>query len=133
MRVIGRHVHLCEMPCCPLDLCNYYFVTSDMQFGFTNKHSTIMCRLTYYEVITHYLCNHSNVYSYSLDASKVFDRVHYGKLFNIVLYRKVLFVIIRFLLDAYIRQEARVMWNSCKSQYFRVKNGVKQGGVISPI
>ena len=38
-----------------------------------------------------------------------------------------------FLLDAYIRQEARVIWNSCKSQWFRVKNGVKQGGVISPI
>ena len=66
-------------------------------------------------------------------ASSAFDRVHYGKLFNILLYKKVPFVIIRLLLDAYIRQEARVIWNSCKSQYFRVKNGVKQGGVISPI
>ena len=54
-------------------------------------------------------------------------------MFNILLYKKVPFVIIRFLLDAYIRQESRVIWNSCKSQYFRVKNGVKQGGVISPI
>ena len=53
-----------------------------------------------------------------------FDRVHYGKLFNILLYKKVPFVIIRLLLDAYIRQEAMVMWNSCKSQYFCVKNGV---------
>ena len=103
-------------------------MTSDMQFGLKNKHSTIMCSLAYYEVI-----NHSNVYSCLLDASKAFDRVHYGKLFNILLYKKVPFVIIRLLLDAYIRQEARVIWNSCKSQYFRVKNGVKQGGVISPI
>ena len=54
-------------------------------------------------------------------------------MFNILLYKKVPFVIIYFLLDAYIRQEARVIWNSCKSQYFRVKNGVKQGGVISQI
>ena len=99
-----------------------------MQFGFKNKHSTIMCSLAYYEVINHYLCNHSNVYSCLLDASKAFDRVHYGKLFNILLYKEVPFVIIRLLLDAYIRQEARVIWNSCKSQYFRVMNGVKQGG-----
>ena len=70
---------------------------------------TIMCSLAYYEVINHYLCNHSNVYSCLLDASKYFDRVHYGKLFNILLYNKVPFVIIRFLLDAYIRQEARVI------------------------
>ena len=54
-------------------------------------------------------------------------------MFKILLYKKVPFVIIRFLLDAYIRKEGRVIWNSCKSQYFRVKNGVKQGGVISPI
>ena len=105
-----------------LDLCNDYFMTSDMQCGFKNKHSTIMCSLAYYEVINHYLCNHSNVYSCLLDASKAFDRVHYGKFFNILLYKKVPFVIIRFLLDAYIRQEARVIWDSCKSQYFRVKN-----------
>ena len=66
-----------------LDLCNDYFMTSDMQFGFKNKHSTSMCSLAYYEVINHYLCNHSNVYSCLLDAIKAFDRVHYGKLFNI--------------------------------------------------
>ena len=46
-----------------LDPCNDYFMTSDMQFGFKNKHSTIMCSLAYYEVINHYLCNHINVYS----------------------------------------------------------------------
>ena len=79
-----------------LDLCNDYFMTSDMQFSLKNKHSTIMCSLAYYVVINHYLCNHGNVYSCLLDASKAFDLVHYGKLFNISLYKKVPFVIIRF-------------------------------------
>ena len=86
-----------------------------------------MCSVAYYEVINHYLCNHSNVYSCLLDANKALDRVHYGKWFNILLYKKVPLVIFRFyLFDAYIRQEARVIWNSCKSQYFRVKNGVNR-------
>ena len=35
-------------------------------------------------------------------------------------------------MDSYVRQEARVIWNSCHSTYFRLKNGVKQGGVFSP-
>ena len=33
-------------------------------------------------------------------------------------------------MDGYVRQEARVIWNSCHSTYFRLKNGVKQGGVL---
>ena len=35
-------------------------------------------------------------------------------------------------MDSYVRQEARVIWNSCHSTYFRLMNGVKQGGVLSP-
>ena len=35
-------------------------------------------------------------------------------------------------MDGYVRQEARVIRNSCHSAYFRLKNGVKQGGVLSP-
>ena len=35
-------------------------------------------------------------------------------------------------MDGYVRQEARVIWNSCHSKYFRLNNGVKQGGVLSP-
>ena len=75
----------------------------------------------------------SNVYSCLLDASKAFDKVHYGKLFRILLDKKVPFCIIRLLLDSYIRQQARVLWNNCNSRYFNVGDGVKQGGVLSPI
>ena len=78
------------------------------------------------------MCNDSNVYSYLLDASKAFDKVHYGTMFNILLNKNVPHCIIRLLMDNYVRQEARVIWNSCHSTYFRLKNGVKQGGVLSP-
>ena len=35
-------------------------------------------------------------------------------------------------MDSYVRQEARVIWNSCHSTYCRLKNGVKQGVVLCP-
>ena len=42
-------------------------------------------------------------------------------------------MIIRLIVNSYIRQQARVSWGSFMSDYFQVHNGVKQGGVISAI
>ena len=78
------------------------------------------------------MCNGSNGYSCLLDASKAFDKVHYGTMFSILLNKYVPYCIIRLLMISYVRQEARVIWNSCHSTYFRLKNGVKLGGVLSP-
>ena len=36
-------------------------------------------------------------------------------------------------MDSDVRQSTRVIWNSYVSDYFSISNGVKQGGVISPI
>ena len=112
-------------------ISNTCFQTSDMQFGFKQQHSTVMCCLLYNEVINHYLCNGSNAYSCLLDASKAFDKVHYSTMFSILLNTNVTYCIIRLLMDGYARLEARVIWNSCHSTYFRLKNRVKQGGVLS--
>ena len=104
-----------------------------MQFGFKPKHSTVLCSVIYKELIDNYNRNGSNVYSCLLDASKAFDKIHYGKLFNVLLEKGIPFCIIRILLDAYTRQQARVLWNTCTSDYFAISNGVKQGGVLSPV
>ena len=79
------------------------------------------------------MSNNINVYSCLLDACKALDKVHYGKLFIILLNRKVTFCIIRLLMDSFERQMVRVMWNSHVSDYFSISYGVKQGGVISPV
>ena len=107
--------------------------SSDMQFGYKQGHSTTLCTLIYKEVVHHYLNSGSNVYSCLLDASKAFDRVHNGTLFRLLLTRCVPMCFIRLVLDSYIRQKACALWNSVKSRYFTMANGVKQGGVISPI
>ena len=57
--------------------------TCDMQFGFKSNHSTVLCTAIYIETISHYVNEGSNVYSCLLDASKAFDRVHWGRLFKI--------------------------------------------------
>ena len=57
-----------------------------------------------------------------------FDRVHFGKLFTLLLKMKMPAVVIRLLLNNYLRQSL-----GCISNNMHVSNGVKQGGVLSPL
>ena len=67
--------------------------TSDMQFGFKPQHATVLCSLIYKEILTNYLQHVSNVYSCLLDAPKSFGRVHYEKLFNVLIEKQMPFSI----------------------------------------
>jgi len=66
-------------------------------------------------------------------ATKAFDDIEYGNLFNILLGRNLHVVVIRKLMNMYTTQHVRVVWNGSYSRSFPVTNGVKQGGVLSPI
>jgi hypothetical protein len=116
-----------------IDLFRDELNTSDMQFGFKGKHSTNICTAIYIETVSHFVNNNSNVYSCLLDASKAFDRVNYGKLFRILIDKNLPYCIIRYIFDSYVRQRITVLWDNYKSAPFSVSNGVKQGGVLSPI
>ena len=104
-----------------------------MQYAYKPCHSTNLCTAMLKEIIDIYVRKKSNVYCCLLDASKAFDRVHYGKLFNVLLSRDIHPCIVRLIVNSYIRQKARVSWGSYTTQYFDLCNGVKQGGVISAI
>ena len=104
-----------------------------MQYAYKPCHSTNLCTAMLKEIIDIYVRKKSNVYCCLLDASKAFDRVHYGKLFNVLLSRDIHPCIVRIIVNSYIRQKARVSWGSYTTQYFDLCNGVKQGGVISAI
>jgi len=86
-----------------------------------------------YNVISYYRVQCNNVYSVFLDASKAFDRVNYSKLFHCLLDRKLSAVCIRLILSLYTGHVACVLWNGVYSGQFPVKNGVKQGGILSPV
>ena len=106
---------------------------SELQFGFTKRMSTTQCTFLAEETINYYMKNKSHVFSVFLDASKAFDRVHYVKLFRLLLKRDICPVIARFLAFMYTNNQCRIKWDGLLSQAFKVKNGVRQGGVLSPI
>ena len=116
-----------------IELYQNSLVSSDMQFAYKSQHSTALGSGVYLETLQYYRQNGSQVYSCLLDASKAFDRIHYGKLFNILISRKLPAFIFRVLFDSYSRQQSRGMWNSCYTDYFYMSNGVKQGSVLSAI
>jgi hypothetical protein len=85
------------------------------------------------EVIAYYVRNQSSVFFTFLDATKAFDRVHYSKLFGLLIKRKLPPVIIRVIANFYLGNFVRIGWRGVFSDYFLATNGVKQGGVLSPV
>ena len=109
------------------------FRTNDLQFGFKPNSSTTKCTFALEETINYFQQNNSDVYVLLLDATKAFDKVNYIKLFQLLIDRGINPYIIKCLLYMYTNQHLNVSWNGCMSKYFSTTNGVKQGGVLSPI
>ena len=107
--------------------------SQDMQFGFKSGNSTTQCTFVMQEIIDYYSRNGSSVYLIMLDASRAFDRVNYVKLFKLLIQCGMCPMYCRLLALMYTHQTLRVQWNGIFSDTFGVLNGVKQGGVLSPI
>ena len=63
------------------------FCTSELQFGFKRKRTTNMCAMMLKKTLSYYANNGGSVYCTFLDATKVFDRVNYVKLFKLLVDR----------------------------------------------
>ncbi len=81
----------------------------------------------------YYRTRGSNMYILLLDATKAFDGVKYSKLFNLLIERDICPLIVRLLLSMYLIRTAVFSWNGVNSEHFKLCNGVKQGGVMSPL
>ena len=133
-----RGIALCSALCKIIDYViidkyNSQLITSDLQYSFKPRHSTSMCTSVLKEVCSYYTSRNTDVYICMLDASKAFDRVHFGKLFNLLRKRKLPAIVLRLLLDIYTRQRMCTNWNGTRSDFFETSNGVKQGGILSPV
>ena len=108
-------------------------LSSQLQFGFKQNYSTAMCSYLVQEVISHYESSGNSVFCIMLDASKAFDRLQFCKLFNELRQKSICPLIIRVLIFMYTNQLLSVKWDDKLSKSFKVLNGVKQGGVLSPV
>ena len=107
--------------------------SSDLQYGYKEGHSTTHCTFVLNEVVNYYNNHNSDVFVILLDATKAFDRVNYIKLFHLLLHKGICPLVARFLATLYTNQLVRIKWIDHLSDTFSVSNGVKQGGVLSPI
>jgi hypothetical protein len=108
-------------------------ITSDMQFAYKAGHSTTMCTSVLKEVVNNFLYKGSNVYCCFIDASKAFDRIKHDILFEILMERNVNPLMVKILINLYERQTAQTSWLGSKSEKFSCTNGVRQGGILSPL
>lgn len=109
------------------------FQTDCLQFGFKAKHSTNQCTFVLEEIVENFVNNGSSVYCILLDATRAFDRVQYVKMFRLLVDRGLCVKICKLLLSMYVQQSLVVKWNGAVSPPMSCSNGIKQGGVISPI
>ena len=65
-------------------------------------------------------------------ACNSFDKINNFKLFQKLPDRKAPIAIVRILLFWYTKQTVCIKWGTFMSDYFRISNGVRQGGILSP-
>ena len=105
----------------------------ELQFGYQENSSTNMCTWMAVETIDHFMRNGSDVFVCVMDMKKAFDTVQHSVLFQKLLGRKIPATYVRLLMVMYGSQYANVKWNGSSSANFPIKNGVKQGAVLSAI
>ena len=111
----------------------YMLLTHDNQFGFKSKHSTDLCVFSLKQIIEFYNSMSSPVYVCFLDASKAFDRLNHWVLFSKLIDRGIPLLIVRLFIFWYSKQQFCIKWGGSFSTKFTITNGVRQGGVISPV
>ena len=85
------------------------------------------------EVIKYFNNKNTDVFVMMLDANKSFDHIHYVSLFKIMLQIGLCPLICSLLAYMKTMQSVRIKWGRYVSRTVTVTNGVKQGGVLSPI
>ncbi|XP_065643004.1 uncharacterized protein LOC136074597 [Hydra vulgaris] len=107
--------------------------THPLQFGFNSKSLTLHAEFVISETIKHYNNNNSPIYLCSLDAEKAFDSCNWDILFDKLYFDKNLpLQIVNTISSLYNKSSATVSYLGFKSVLFALKQGVRQGSILSP-
>ena len=92
-----------------------------------------MCTWLAVETISYSTRRGGEVFTCQADKTKAFDLVQHSKLFQKLLEKKLSRIFLRLLIIMYRLQFAKVRWNGNVSETFSLRNGCKQGAVLSGI
>ena len=104
----------------------------DHSIGFKSGSSTSHALFCLSQTIDYYIDHGSQVYCTFLDASKAFDRLIHSGLFLKLIQRKTPKILLDILITWYHNLQCRVKWDGFCGNWFHVKAGVRQGGILSP-
>jgi hypothetical protein len=110
--------------------CDSY--EDELQFGFKHGHSTSLSCSVLKHVVDYYRSRGSYVFACFLDLSKAFDSVSHRSLFHKLTKLKFPSNLVMLLMYGYVNQQMNVRWKTINTDYFFVKNGTRQGSVLSP-
>ena len=83
--------------------------------------------------IEYFKMRSTSVYVAFLDASKAFDKINLWILFKKLIARQIPIYLVKVLCFWYHNKSMYIKWGSTFSGEFYVTNGVRQGGVLSPL
>jgi len=115
-----------------LDFLQAGEVADDYQFGFKKHHSTTLCTQVLKQTVKYYTTRGSHVFSCFIDFKKAFDTVDYWHLFTKLIDAGMPRTIVELLSYWYCNQTMCVKWQNGLSDAFYIKNGVRQGSLLSP-
>ena len=107
--------------------------SDSLQFGFKAKTSTTQCTWLVTEVIQHLLRTGTNPILTVLDCTKAFDLCKFSILFTRILDKGVPPIVVRCLMSMYEDQHGWVKWGQARSEKFKIRNGTRQGAILSPV
>ena len=104
-----------------------------LQFAYQAGASTTMCTWTAVETISYFFRNGSEVFTCLMDMTKAFDLVRHSTMFKKLISAGLSLIFVRLLIFVYLNQFANVRWAGGYSDLFSMRNGVRQGAVLSAI
>uniref|UniRef100_A0A8D8TK36 Craniofacial development protein 2 n=1 Tax=Cacopsylla melanoneura TaxID=428564 RepID=A0A8D8TK36_9HEMI len=106
---------------------------SNTQFGFRNGFGTREALFAYNVMVQRCLDVNQDVYACFIDYNKAFDKVRHTLLINILREENIDTRDIQILKNLYFEQKAEIRIRSETSKELKIKRGVRQGCVLSPL
>ena len=104
-----------------------------LQGGFRPGYSCLHTAFIFQETIAHLREQKKKVYVALLDVKKAFDTVWHGGLFHKIQEAGISGQALNFIRQWYDNSTCSVLWNGQPSRTISISQGVKQGGVLSPL